>query len=513
VKQARTGPIVIVLPDWLRAPIGISKELHAVLPIALCGLLAMLLSPALSIGNTLFLLPYALTCCAIGAMAIGHDFAHGTFGTILALPVSRRRLWWNRIAVAAPSVVALAVAAFLIGCAAEIGSGLWGYLRYYLVTPIFGALCLAPWLTLISRSPLFGTIFSAAIPSLVWAIGEEIGSRFGFRPSAFTGEQFRTYVMPILWVIGAVLGWKKFMTLEVIEGAMCARAGKATRRGSRQGVRRSSVAWQLFKKEIMLQKFSLGLAAVTMGVTSLLNSDQTALWTLVYPMALVVVIGSLSCAEERQLGTAEWQTLLPVAAWKQWLIKFVTTFGLAAVVGVVLPLLLLGYKTNELHRLDEVQFRRALMVFAACLFMFTVVTMYVSSLCSSGLKAVMSAVWVNVLGAYLVTQLFLGYAQFLWRQDSVAESWFDGDAALALERTQGDEWWMHEDWWLRWQFAPFLLSIFGVIGLAMVFAMRNQRSGERGAFRALRQVAAFAGFQAVAMLGAYIFWNWYAWLR
>ena len=99
-------------------------------------------------------------------------------------------------------------------------------------------------------------------------------------------------------------------------------------------------------------------------------------------------------------------------------------------------------------------------------------------------------------------------------QDAVRESWVDGDARLALERTQGgDEWWMHEDWWLRWQFAPFLLSIFGVIGLAMVFAMRNQRSAERGAYRTLRQVGAFAGFQAVTMLGTYIFWNWYTWLR
>jgi hypothetical protein len=516
VKPARTDPIVIVLPDWFRAPIDVSKELHVMLPIALCGLLAMLVSP--TIGGFFFLVPYSVTCCAVGAMAIGHDFTHRTFGTILVLPVPRQRLWWSRIKPAAIIVLGLAVAAFLLGCAGGMGNG-WqmGYWRRYVLPPIFSALCLAPWLTLISRSVLFGTIFSAAIPSFIWAISEEIGRRAGVASPEYAAEQFRTFAMPVLWIVGAVLGWTKFMTLEVIDGALGGRVGKATRSAARQHVRRSSVTWQLFKKEIMLQKFSLGLAAVTMGVTSLLNSEQTALWTLVYPMALVVVIGSISCAEERQLGTAEWQALLPIAPWKQWLIKFVTTFGLAAICGIVLPLLLLGYKTEELRRLHEVDFKRALMVFAACLFMFTVMTMYVSSLCNSGLKAVMTAVWVNLLGGYLVMHLFVGYTHFLWTQDAVRESWLDSMQqdvnSLSVDQMHGDEWWMHEDWWLRWQFSPFLLSIFGVLGLAMVFAMRNQRSAERGPYRALRQVATLGGFQAAATLATYIFWNWYSWLR
>ena len=36
---------------------------------------------------------------------------------------------------------------------------------------------------------------------------------------------------------------------------------------------------------------------------------------------LALLIGSLASAEERQLGTLEWQGLLPMASWKQWAAK------------------------------------------------------------------------------------------------------------------------------------------------------------------------------------------------
>ena len=54
----------------------------------------------------------------------------------------------------------------------------------------------------------------------------------------------------------------------------------------------------------------------------------------------MILIGSLASAEERQLGTLEWQTLLPSPAWQQWAVKVGVTFGLALLLGVGLPALL-----------------------------------------------------------------------------------------------------------------------------------------------------------------------------
>ena len=43
--------------------------------------------------------------------------------------------------------------------------------------------------------------------------------------------------------------------------------------------------------------------------------------TLLHAGAIPLLAGSLASAEERQLGTRDWQGLLPVAAWRQWAVK------------------------------------------------------------------------------------------------------------------------------------------------------------------------------------------------
>jgi hypothetical protein len=510
MKRSPTEPIVIVLPDWVRAPLDLSKELHVLLPMATGGLLAMLLSLVMDQSMRLFFIaPYALTCCAVGAMAFGHDFSHGTLGAILALPISRQRLWWNRMKPAAIVVLGLAAAAFLIGCVAIMGNT-WenGYWRRYVLPPIFGGLCLAPWLTLTSRSAMFGTIISAAIPSFVWAIGDAIARKFGVESSGEAGDQFSMYVMPILWIAGAVLGWRRFMTLEVIEGAGGARFGKARNSRAGQQFRRSSPTWQLLKKEVMVQRFPIGLSILCMAIVFLLTREQTPLWTMVYPPILIVIVGSVASAEERQIGTVEWQIVLPVAYWKQWSIKFFATWGIALMFGFVLPLWVWSLKTGELGREAGPDLMEIATVFAGASFGIVVISLYVSSLCNTGLKAVMASVVVNVFAAYVMIQAFEGYTSFLWKNGDVTEQdeflFHNGDRARSLESTE---------WWLHREYSPLLISLFAGITLALIFAARNHRYVEQGAYRVLRQIAAFAGIQALVVFSAYIFWNCYTWLR
>ena len=66
-----------------------------------------------------------------------------------------------------------------------------------------------------------------------------------------------------------------------------------------------------------------------------------------YPLSVVhlalvpILAGALASAEERRLGTLEWQVLQPTATWKQWLVKATVVIALSIVVSLP-PLVLLS---------------------------------------------------------------------------------------------------------------------------------------------------------------------------
>ena len=67
-----------------------------------------------------------------------------------------------------------------------------------------------------------------------------------------------------------------------------------------------------------------------------------------YPLSVVhlalvpILAGALASAEERRLGTLEWQVLQPTATWKQWLIKATVVIALSVVVSLLPVVLLYG---------------------------------------------------------------------------------------------------------------------------------------------------------------------------
>jgi ABC-type multidrug transport system permease subunit len=62
--------------------------------------------------------------------------------------------------------------------------------------------------------------------------------------------------------------------------------------------------------------------------------------TQLYAGILALLVGSLTSAPERQLGTLQWQMLLPVAAWRQWLTKTGVACALALIFGIAVPMAL-----------------------------------------------------------------------------------------------------------------------------------------------------------------------------
>src|SRR5206468_4147789 len=108
--------------------------------------------------------------------------------------------------------------------------------------------------------------------------------------------------------------------------------------------------WLLAKKELRLQQLSFvvggfyGLACF--GAWSVRWRNPGMADALVFAFtnvniaAVSLLAGALASAEERQLGTVEWHTLLPTPAWTQWAIKAGTALGVAVVLGLGVPTLL-----------------------------------------------------------------------------------------------------------------------------------------------------------------------------
>src|SRR5439155_1572103 len=57
-------------------------------------------------------------------------------------------------------------------------------------------------------------------------------------------------------------------------------------------------------------------------------------FVVLIPMVTALIAG----VEEKTLGMAQWHLTLPISAWAQWLIKFLTAFGVAVCLGEILPL-------------------------------------------------------------------------------------------------------------------------------------------------------------------------------
>jgi hypothetical protein len=110
--------------------------------------------------------------------------------------------------------------------------------------------------------------------------------------------------------------------------------------------------------------------------------------TILYSGVLALLIGSIASAEERQLGTLEWHQLLPMASWKQWMLKAGTAIGLSLVLGIALPAVIL-LTTNGAIRLGG--------WYVAVVVLFTAFGLYVSSLSSSSLRALLVSSAVPLL--------------------------------------------------------------------------------------------------------------------
>jgi hypothetical protein len=124
-----------------------------------------------------------------------------------------------------------------------------------------------------------------------------------------------------------------------------------------------------------------------------------------YSGLIALLVGSVASAEERSIGTIEWQTLMPIAIRTQWAIKAGVALGLTLLFAWGLPALLIaiGPSLQPLQRgLGLGPFAQP--VFGGGLLFLTACGLYASSTSASGLRALLVS-----LPALYAAGLFVGY--------------------------------------------------------------------------------------------------------
>jgi ABC-type transport system involved in multi-copper enzyme maturation permease subunit len=464
---------------------GAAKEARALFPVWLFCTVAVC-APAILpdvMIITVSVLAFAVGAMTLGALSIGHEYTCRTLGLLLSQPADRRHLLLVKQSVSAAMVLTLSATAWYI----LLGNGPPGPVwiarqPLVLLAVTLSGLFVAPWLTMLTRSPLAGVVLALATPLALLVLGDLLGvARYGDGGGAPVDAlklAVLQWGMAAVCVVAAVSGWRRFMRLEATEGGEVAVSLPQLFPEPRRP-RTGHPILLLINKELHLQHMTLAVVLLFVAgwaVVSVLplvvprfRAVPLGPLPMLYLMVLPIIIGSVASAEDRQLRTLEWQTLLPMAAWQQWAIKVGVALGLALLLAVGVPALigLVSWSSPEV--------RHALGLWKDLLLIVVVLTtsgLYVSSLCSSGLRALLLSFPIG-LGVLVYLKIV---------------GWLVYRVLSPFVRTAGRPAPRHvEDWVMA-------LLIAGFVGLLTRLAYVNHRSMDRSVGRVSWQAACVAAY-------------------
>jgi ABC-type transport system involved in multi-copper enzyme maturation permease subunit len=351
------------------------------------------------------------------ANAFGSEFEHRTLGQLLVQPCSRGRIYLQKLGVAG-ILGGMAAVAYLM---ADIGLSLWD--RKAALLPL-GAwilgLASAPLFTLITRSTLAGFLFSLTVPVALFVIPVAWLDLYHARhhrelPFPSREEQW------LLWSGGAIYlsatalaGWRVFRRMEWREGGagggsapgLHAFTGVLDRWLGRRWLRQPATA-QLIRKELRLHVVPWLVAGILVGLWGLsllvrkwapeselgvaaANPSTATLFAGIFGAFVFLVTGASAIAEERALGTLEWQWTQPIPMARQWKIKVGVAAALALTLGLILPAVLvwLGFDAKVLSAAFGEPDWQSIVFCALALAALFATSLYASSVSQSSMKAV-----------------------------------------------------------------------------------------------------------------------------
>jgi ABC-type transport system involved in multi-copper enzyme maturation permease subunit len=467
---------------------ALAKEIRALLPLwgasvaALAAALVWLEGDRLDLG----LFAYVVGSLAIGAQSVGQEYTCRTLPMLLSQPADRGRVYLLKFVVSAVMLLTLAVLA-----AGTMLAKVWRpeSPRFpVVILPVLCGLFLAPLLTMICRSTLAGMMLSGSVMGVTWLVTLAIAwFGFGIEPDAAKHMILGRWALGVMMLcpLAGLLGWRRFAGLEATEAASPA-LNLPRWLSSTQGARLHSPLQALAVKEVHLQQLAFGVAGLYIIVWALLLLAQRHIpsWStfplgavmLLYCMGLAIMIGALASAEERQHGMLDWQLLQPTPAWQQWMVKVGVTLGLALLFGVGLPVLL-----NQLTPLEGFGALRMIVDLTALMVLLTAGSLYISSLSSSGVRAMVLSLPIGMAVAFFV-QMVSGALR--WVTLEFAGPWMADIVTGAVAPSSIDPAEV-----LTYTARAFSLTL---APLLLWFGFVNHRSSERSERRIFQQVASIA---------------------
>jgi ABC-type transport system involved in multi-copper enzyme maturation permease subunit len=452
------------------------------------------------------LLACALGTISLGALSVGHEYTNRTLGRLLALPVTRRQIYLVKLIILAAAVITLTVLAWWLLFDEPHSFHVQDFRRRIPWVAGLLGLLVAPALTMLCRGPLAAVVFTAALPGVLGIVGIFGGTAWYGLVDVGAVDRLRSVLfwsgLVVGWMAGAMGSWRLFMQLEAID-VRDATVGLPDwlRLGARaitdSAPRRQHPLWALFKKEFRLQQLTFIVLAIYAVVLATLTfrsrggsafaADAMVPLSLAYLMLGGILIGSLASAEERHFGMIEPQILLPVRAWQQWLLKCAVVVALS---------LLLSFLTTEvlvsLGGLSRIQTMRGPgFGLIGIVLMLTVLSLYVSSLSTSGVKAMATSLPVGLAAMMLghLVMLTIASSRYRWVDYRLVAH---QSSSAQLARTQIVAYQHTLD-------NVFTGMAAGLALLLLVFGYVNHRSVERG-FRRLTPQATTIGAYVVVCL-------------
>ena len=475
---------------------ALSKEIRALLPMwgASVAALATGLVWRGGILPDLGVMAYVAGSIAIGAHSIGQEYTYRTLPTLLSQPADRQRVYLLKFIVSAVMLLALAAVAW----AALLGDVLRpDSLQFSVVVfPMLCGLFLAPLFTMICGGSLAGMILSGTVPALAWVVTLAIAwFWFGIDTEAAGNIILRYFAVGMILVCPAVglLGWRRFRQLEATDISSPALHLPPWLR-SADGTRRHSPLSALAVKEIHLQQMVFvvtGFNIIGWAIFLLLQRYIPSLATfpvgavlLMYCMGVAIMIGALASAEERHHGTLDWQLLQPALAAQQWMVKVGVALGLALLLGVCLPVLLIHITPVE--GFGSLRMSADLAVLVVLL---TASSIYISSLSSSGVRAMVLSLPIGMAVVFFVQAM---NRALRWVTLQLAGPLMANIVTGAIAPSSVD---------------PINSIVFAARGFALTlvplllwFGFVNHTSSERTVRRIVQQIASIALFVTTGMV-------------
>jgi hypothetical protein len=500
-------------------PVRVWKEFRALSPAWLAALASIALAALLDDRvRALGLAAYVLGTVALGALSMGHEYNGRTLNLMLSQPTRRQRLMLEKSGVLAVMLLVLCAVAWfgLFDPTVQWGGSISSARNRWVLVfalPLLCGLFVAPWLTMLCRNAMAGVVFAVAVPATIW-VASDLASALTYGGELSTTVEARDFAFEMFWrgtvilcAIAAAAGWWMFLRLEAIESrglevhlpVWLVRRAQGVAAIERFASRRP--IWLLVRKELRLQQLTFAVSGLYIvgwfGISLFRESFPQHQITLLlgatacHGCAIVLLAGALPSAEERQLGTLEWQVLLPMAAWKQWAVKVAVALSVAMVLALGLPTLISLLSSSPDLRRELRAYHSP--VLALAVVMATTGSLYVSSLSANGLRALLVSL-PAVLGVMgFATQWVVGrvYGQFGVSRglDFVFTPGRYPSLFGAREMVLS-------------ALLVVLLIVFyaGVLALLLRFAMVNHRSTERGAKRVWTQLSWMAGSLMVGAL-------------